>query len=225
MKHLFLTALAALTIGFAGKAQNFVGTVTYAMKLKNPPAGVSEAMLAQYVPSKMVMYVGKTQMATTLNAGAFSKIIMPLDGDTAYMVSEMMKKIFTMTSKEADSAGKKAGVNKPTIKKTAATATVAGYPCTMYEVTMDVQGQSVKQMVWATDKVTMPKPRVNGQSMYNSEVPGMMLKSTVKVGGMDLEMEATEVSTVAPSPEAFQLPALPHTLFSAENLQKSAGGK
>ena len=226
MKAILLTGLAAWLLTGAAYAQNFTGSITYKMEMKNLPKGVDQAMIDRMVPSKMVIYTKGQQIVTTTNAGPFQRIIMPANSDTAYMVMDGQQRIFTMTKKEVGETTKTANVKKPVVKKTKSTAVIASYPCTQYDVTTEASGQTITQHIWTTDKIKMAKPKVNAQSMISTEVPGTMMRMSMKQMGMDLLVEATDISNAAPPDSVFTLPkGYLKKSFDAKSIQDAMMGK
>jgi hypothetical protein len=224
MKHILALALSLAFAATIGKAQNFSGTISYKMEVKNLPAGVPQAMIDQFVPSKMAVYVKGSQIATTTNAGPLQHIIMNSDTDTAYMIMNQSKTILSMTSAASDELKTKAAAEKPDIKKTNQTAMIAGYMSNMYEVTTTLGDQTLKQEVWVTNKLKTPKPKVQAQSYFFSDIQGVMTRMTTNVMGMTLNIEATDISTTPPDDSVFALPA-GYTCkpFSQEAIMQSMG--
>ena len=226
MKAILMTGLTALLLAGAARGQDFNGSITYKMEMKNLPKGVDQAMIDRMVPSKMVVYTKGQQIVTTTNAGPFQRIIMPANSDTAYMVMDEQQRIFSMTKKEVDETTKSANVKKPVVKKTKNTAVIASYPCTQYDVTTEASGQTITQHIWTTEKIRTPKPKVNAQSMISTEVPGTMMRMSMKQMGMDMLIEAIDISTAALPDSVFALPkGYVRKPFNAKSMQDAMMGK
>jgi len=205
MKNILLTTLALASACTLAFGQNFSGTVNYTIAIKDLPEGVPASMMDQFIPSKMIIYVKGDKMATTLNAGAMQHMIMNAKSDTAYMIMDETKTIYSIAS---DSPSQKDKENsKPVVVKTTSTEIIAGYLSTKYQVTTTMGNQKLNQEVWVTDKFKTPKPRVNASTYFFADIQGLMTRMTTSTMGMTMTVEATEISTTPPDDAVFKLPA------------------
>ena len=207
MKKALLTVLTTICMVVTSLGQSFSGTITYKMEMKNLPEGMPQATLDQMFPSKMMVHIKGNKVATTTNAGVMQKLVMDADKDTTYLIVDQSKTIYAMTQKDIDDQKKGKKDPNTIVKKTTSTATIAGYKCTQYDVTVESEGQTINQKIWATTDIKAAKPKVNAEQMFYSDIEGVMMRMTSKVMGIDMNVEVTNVSTTPPDGKVFELPA------------------
>jgi len=152
----FIPALIAILIGFSSLygQKTMLGTVDYSYNLKGQNA---EAM-AGMMPDKMVIKYGEEGVAVEMVGGMMSAAMgtTVVNGSTGevFMVRDTEKTVYVMESETIKAEAEK--VEKPEIIKHDETKTIMDYKCTKYVQSTTVDGTTISQTLWITDKLKAP---------------------------------------------------------------------
>jgi hypothetical protein len=163
------------------------------------------------MPSAMVVKIKGSNTLTTVEGGMANLEMLYLkDPGKTYQIDRQNQTYTVLPPPPPDPAG-----TKPvTITKTSETVKILSYTCTKYLAESHVNGQTVKQVFWATtemkglDLKNLTKQRSsNGQPLFYEGIEGIPLKMEMIVPQGFLIMEATEIKKESLKASDFVIPA------------------
>lgn len=213
-----ILAVAGLaTIGFAITAfvspkvstdSSFEGVITYSVSVDNPQA----ASMMQ--GSSVKIYMKGDQVKAVSDMGMSKTIVISNKAtpDKPAILVEVMGNKYQL---KMDPAKKKDDDDKPTIKYTDETKTVAGYNCHKAEITtMGKDGQSYTTNVYYTEDL----PSYSGSRDQFKGLKGFPLEYSMKQQGMNIAISATSVSKESVPDDTFTVPS-GYKLMTADEMQ------
>lgn len=213
MKILSIKILSLLLLLSGGLcAQDFEGTIKYAMKVTLPEKQRKEMEQMGYssmLPNGFEITTKNTvsRMKMFNTKGVLMEIVSQHDKKENYMLDHAEKKAYKLPAETPKSPD----APKPKITKTSETETIAGYTCTKYLVE-EPNGKSV-QHVWVTKDLKVPVAAFSGgigsksSSMIIDGIEGLPLKITFTDNGNASEMVATAVKKEKLNTSDLQLPS------------------
>lgn len=207
--------LIAFLLLIAGQAwaQNFEGTIKYAMNINLPEKQRKEMEQMGYA---MMMPTGfeittknsLSRMKMHNAGGVMMEIVSEHDKKENYMLDHKGKKAYKLPEESQTSTSKA----KPKVTKTGETQTIAGYKCTKYLVE-ESNGKAVQQ-IWASKDLKIPAGAFSrgiagkgGQALFIEGVDGLPLKMVVTENGTTSEVVATAVSKAKITDADLQVPS------------------
>jgi hypothetical protein len=209
-----LLILLLFVCGWAS-AQNFEGTIKYAMKINLPAEQQKEIDKMAQMGYAMPMPTGfevsakapLARMKMLSSKGVLMEIVSLDDKKESYMLDHKEKKAYKMPAES-----QKEESNKPKVIKTNETATIAGYKSTKYIV--EYADKSIVQHIWAANDLKIPASAFKnsmsggrGGSLFMEGIEGVPLKMTVSDKGSTSEMIATEVTKAKLNTADLQVPS------------------
>ena len=218
--------LVCTLFAFGAMGQTFEGKVVYSMEITGLPAGASSGPLAQFIPKQQISYYKNGAMRTETVGGMVPMtIVVPKTGEGLLYLNEDKKQALLMDKAQLGKSLDAMKGMKVTTKKTTATRTIAGHPCTKYMVTMTPakKGETKMQtVVWAANNLKIAKPAAaNPSNLLFKHIDGLPLITTVQQGPMNILLTATQVKAMPLSDSLFVKPAgYTQEPFSQEAIMK-----
>lgn len=184
------------------QAQDFNGFIRWDFKIDVPQ---EMEMAKAYMPTYMEVYSanGKSRMKSDMMMGGD---ILTLDKKTYILMPSVKKAMMTDASKEEEKAGKQ---EAPKVKETAETATILGYKCKKYIVTIrnEQTGEFNDASVWTTEDVKASVPKGNSFLGAAKNIKGFPLKMQMApMEGMTMTLTATKLELKKISDDMFKIP-------------------
>jgi hypothetical protein len=200
MKKLFIACLsvaALTTMSFVSKSPVFEGKIVYSISYEDLPEEYASYM--SMLPKESTMYVKGEKFRLEQSAGMGTTVtIIDNKAKTGYICMDMMgnKMAFKMDAKTFEN--NTADENKPEVKYTDETKTIAGYTCKKAEImSKDAEEPMV---IWFTDEL----PAFNNKDF--KYINGFPMEYQVKNGGITMLMTVTTVSKEKVSDSYFKVP-------------------
>jgi hypothetical protein len=212
LTKILLLAFACLSIA-ATAQETFKGTISYAYKLD----GAQVEMLKSMMPERMdITYSERGMITETIGgmmAAAAGKIVVDNKNKKAFVLQETQKTAYMID--EEDSVKSMEGMDQPKITKTDETTEILGHTCTKYLAKMNVQGQQMTQVIWATSDFKAPKYDFNDQmakmmqTYFNEGLQNTLplkIEFTIPQVGINATLEATEIKEKKIADSEFDIP-------------------
>ena len=226
MKKLMLMLTIVIGSLMVVNAQDkFNGTVHYKLDYMGSGIEAFKGMLPNGYTFKFLNGDMLMRMEGGMAAAMMGDIIhQGKKGDT-YMLKPADKKALKMTSDKADDKAS----SDVKVDDTGETETIAGHKCKKYKVTINKDGETITNYIWATEDINVAKPKKasgmgSGGSLFVEEVKGYPLKVQVtsNMAGMSftMTMTADKLDDTAPSKDLFVIP----TDYKVEDFDPKAFG-
>ncbi len=189
------------------------GTVEYTYTVKGDNSGMMSGML----PERMVVVYGDDAMLTYMEGGMMASMMgkIIVNGGESYIVKEDQKTIYEMSEEDINSAEEQQKEQMGKAEKVEGqTKEIKGYPCQLYEVEVNQNGQTGKQKIWVTEKLKAPEIKGSGASAMNqglmgaNNVPGFPMEVEVEIpqANMTMVLSVNEITLEKPDPAIFKKP-------------------
>jgi GLPGLI family protein len=201
-------AVTAFVAPKVSTSDTFEGVVTYSVSVDNP-------QVASTMQGSSIKVYLKGEKTKTMSDMGMSKTIVFTNRktpDDPIILLEVMGNKYQLKN-DKDKAKK--DDNKPTIKYTDETKTVAGYNCHKAEVSITGKdGQTYTTNVYYTEDLPVYE---GGQGQFKG-LKGFPLEYSMKQQGMTVSMSATKVDKETLSDDTFTVPS-GYKLMTSEEMQ------
>ncbi|MEM6629734.1 MAG: DUF4412 domain-containing protein [Bacteroidota bacterium] len=226
MKRIALFGLSLILCLGQAVAQNyFEGKIVFDVEIE----GENAEMMAGLMPQHFNYLVKGSSLKFTMEGGMMQdmmgEFIINTDDASGYMVQHNMKKAYKM---EPPTPEETAEIDvKPTVKKESETATIAGYSCQKYTVTMSTQMGQMVQEIWATKDIKFKRPNLpSAQGLDQIFIDGLdafplKIKQDLPMGMGKMTLEASEVAPGSVDAKMFEFPSD----YSVEKFDPAVFGK
>lgn len=213
MKKIFLMLTIALSsILLANAQEKFNGTVHYNLDYMGSGIEAFKGMLPSGYTFKFLNGDMLMRMEGGMAAAMMGDIVHLGQKGETYMLKPSDKKALRMASDENNATS-----NSDTkVEDTGETETIAGHKCKKYKVTINKDGESIINYIWATKDLDVVKPKKasgmgSGGSLFVDQIDGYPLKVQVtsNMAGMSftMTMTADKLDNTAPSKDLFIIPS------------------
>lgn len=208
-------AVALFTLSFIlpGKSPVFEGKVVYSISYEELPAEY-EAYVSM-MPKEMTMYIKneKARIEQNTGMGTTITIVDKTKNETIILMDMMgMKNAYKGASDEK----KDGSTEKPVIKLSSETKTIAGYTCKRADVTTKVDNEEVTNTIWYTDQLP------SGLTKGVDGIDGFPMEYSVKASGMTMAMTVKSITAEKVPDSYFTIPD-GYSVKSMDELQKMGG--
>jgi hypothetical protein len=192
--------IALLLMAFIPAAAPFEGTVRYTIEVDGD-LGAMAAMMPKYYEYSFK----DSNVKMKSDAAMMGEILIRGNDNLMYMIQRSEKVAYKMDM-NAKNTGQEV---KPKVSKTNETATIAGYKCHKY--TVEVPGQDLQQVIWATPDFTVARPKNASKApmgdFFTEGIDGFPLKMDANMQGIKMTMTASEIKPAKLNAADFELPA------------------
>jgi len=189
------------------------GTVEYTYTVQGDESG----MMAGMLPERMVVVYGDDAMLTYMEGGMMASMMgkIIVNNGESYIIKDDSKTIYEMSEEDMKNAEEQQKEQMGKAEKIEGqTKDIKGYPCQLYEVEVNQNGQTAKQKIWVTEKLKAPEIQGSGASamnqglMSNMNVPGFPMEVEVDIpqANMTMVLSVNEISMEKPDPAMFKKP-------------------
>lgn len=192
-RTLLLIAVIAFLLPIIHAQKTVLGTVDYSYILN----GEGAASMANMMPTKMIIKYGENGLSMVMEGGMMGgmmgKTIVNGETGEAFIIKDLEKAVYMMSEEDLDKNAEQ--VENSKIEKQDETKEIMGYKCQKYVVSMDVQGQSISQVLWVTDKLKSPDYKgkafqgMSGSNPMNFDIDGFPLMVEIDLPGMPVTMQ------------------------------------
>lgn len=212
MKKLFLALLIA-GMGTSLQAQgSFEGTIEFNIAIE----GENADQMAGFMPESYIYKIKGPKVKFSMNGGMMAAMMGDFVFDSqskeGYMIQHSSSTAYRLNSEEMEADAAAENIT-PEVQATDETATIAGYACKKYIVTVSTPQGATTQEVWATTDIDVPRPESQGVSggfgqVFIDGLEGFPLKVVTEIPMMGkMIMEAGSVTEEAINNDEFAVPA------------------
>lgn len=208
-----LSLAFAFSIIISAFAQEFEGKINFSITYA---ANVDE-QIKEAGPKEALMYFSsdKTRIEMQMGMGMKNVTISDMKEKQSIVLMDMMgQKIAMKTPIEDDKVD-----GKTTVEVTSQSKKIAGYSCKKAIITTpDAEGGKLE--VWFTKDLAVNKGYLKGPM---KQIDGAVLEYSIKQGGMEFTLSATDVQRQKVDSKLFTIPE-GYTMMDQNDLMKSLGG-
>ena len=212
MKKFFVFVMGlTLLMGSSFGQSYFEGKIVYNISLE----GENAEMMASMMPQQFQYLVKGNQLKFSMVGGMMQDMmgdfLINTDEGSGYMVQHSMKKAYKMDPPTEEDLNNPAMT--PNIEKQGEKATIAGYSCEKYLVTMNSDAGAIQQEIWATDAIKLKRPKLPAAGSANTiffeglEAFPLRIITEMPMGLGKMTMEAGEVAPGSVDSKVFELPS------------------
>jgi hypothetical protein len=206
-KSFFFLFAVLLSVSSLFAQETFEGRIVYEVDLQGENAQQMKAFMPESYEYLISGSNLKFSMKGGMTAAMMGDILVDGEKGTSYMLKASEQVAYKMpVEQEEDSAD----TPEPDIKKLDETATIAGYECQKYQVSMQQEGKEVTQYMWVTEEIKLKKPKTgsaqNAGQVFVDGLNGFPLKIETEVMGMNMIMEVTTVEKKVIDSNTFAIP-------------------